>query len=212
MTATVIETPTYLRAASRLLSEAERDDLRLHLAENAAIYPVIAGTAGLRKSRWQQKIRGKGKRGGVRVIYFHALSASKVFLLDIIRKKKRAILAMAIRKSLKAACEAIKRALSSEPVTPKGRRLLRALQEVDAHLSGEVPPREYRYTIPNPVGVRSIRAKTGLSQSDFAQRFAIELRTLQDWEQGRRTPDAAVRAYLTVIERQPDAVTEALSA
>lgn len=68
----------------------------------------------------------------------------------------------------------------------------------------------YNYNIPSRVDVPAIRAKTGMSQAEFAARFAISIRTLQDWEQGRREPDSTVRAYLTVIEREPDAVERAL--
>jgi putative transcriptional regulator len=56
-----------------------------------------------------------------------------------------------------------------------------------------------------------IRRALGLSQEDFALRFHIPLGTLRDWEQGRKDPDAAARAYLVVIGRNPEAVREALS-
>jgi putative transcriptional regulator len=49
-----------------------------------------------------------------------------------------------------------------------------------------------------------------LSQEEFATRFHIPLGTLRDWEQGRKDPDAAARAYLVVIGRNPTAVAEAL--
>jgi putative transcriptional regulator len=49
-----------------------------------------------------------------------------------------------------------------------------------------------------------------LSQEEFAARFNIPLGTLRDWEQGRKDPDAAARAYLMVIGRNPKAVSEAL--
>ena len=58
--------------------------------------------------------------------------------------------------------------------------------------------------------VRVIRRALNLSQEDFAARFHIPLGTLRDWEQGRKEPDAAARAYLKVIGRNPSAVTEAL--
>src|SRR6266852_1444597 len=58
--------------------------------------------------------------------------------------------------------------------------------------------------------VRVIRRALGLSQEEFAARFHIPLGTLRDWEQGRKDPDAAARAYLMVIGRNPAAVTEAL--
>ena len=58
--------------------------------------------------------------------------------------------------------------------------------------------------------VRIIRRALGLSQEEFATRFHIPLGTLRDWEQGRKDPDAAARAYLVVIGRNPTAVAEAL--
>lgn len=58
--------------------------------------------------------------------------------------------------------------------------------------------------------VRIIRRALKLSQEAFAARFRIPIGTLRDWEQGRKVPDAATRAYLTVIAREPDAVARAL--
>jgi putative transcriptional regulator len=58
--------------------------------------------------------------------------------------------------------------------------------------------------------VRIIRRALGLSQEEFAARFHIPLGTLRDWEQARKDPDAAARAYLIVIGRNPTAVSEAL--
>ena len=58
--------------------------------------------------------------------------------------------------------------------------------------------------------VKVIRRALGLSQEEFAARFRIPLGTLRDWEQGRKEPDAAARAYLQVIGRNPSAVSDAL--
>ena len=59
--------------------------------------------------------------------------------------------------------------------------------------------------------VRVIRRALGLSQEKFAEKFQIPLGTLRDWEQGRKDPDTAARAYLRVIGHNPAAVTQALS-
>jgi putative transcriptional regulator len=59
--------------------------------------------------------------------------------------------------------------------------------------------------------LRAIRVALHLSQTAFAERFRIPAASLRDWEQGRRLPDAATQAYLTVIERNPRAVETALS-
>lgn len=58
--------------------------------------------------------------------------------------------------------------------------------------------------------VSIIRRAMRLTQEEFSQRFRIPLGTLRDWEQGRKEPDAATRAYLIVIARNPTAVEEAL--
>ena len=61
--------------------------------------------------------------------------------------------------------------------------------------------------VPNP---QVIRERLGLTQREFARQFEIALGTLRDWEQGARRPDSAAKAYLRVIEKNPDAVREAL--
>ena len=58
--------------------------------------------------------------------------------------------------------------------------------------------------------LKSIRRALGLSQEEFAARYHIPVGTLRDWEQGRFEPDAAARAYLAVIAREPEAVRRAL--
>src|SRR5712672_85353 len=58
--------------------------------------------------------------------------------------------------------------------------------------------------------VKIIRRALGLTQEQFAARFHIPLGTLRDWEQGAAQPDQSARAYLTVIARDPDAVSKAL--
>ncbi|MCW6513178.1 helix-turn-helix domain-containing protein [Lichenifustis flavocetrariae] len=70
-------------------------------------------------------------------------------------------------------------------------------------------PEDFERMKPTP-RTKIIRRALGLSQEEFAARFHIPLGTLRDWEQGRKDPDAAARAYLMVIGRNPAAVTEAL--
>ena len=59
--------------------------------------------------------------------------------------------------------------------------------------------------------VKIIRRAFKLSQEEFAARFRIPLGALRDWEQGRKEPDSAARAYLHVIARNPEAVEAALN-
>jgi len=62
--------------------------------------------------------------------------------------------------------------------------------------------------VPNP---KAIRLAMGLSQEAFARRFEIAVGTLRDWEQGAHIPDSAAKAYLRVIEADPEAVVQALA-
>jgi len=56
--------------------------------------------------------------------------------------------------------------------------------------------------------VAEIRQKTGLSQSKFASLLGVSVRTLQDWEQGRRAPSGAARTLLLIAHRNPLALLE----
>jgi len=61
------------------------------------------------------------------------------------------------------------------------------------------------YTPPLP-DVRRIREQMGLTQAEFAKRFGLPQRTVEQWEQGRAVPDRPARVLLAVIERDPHAV------
>ena len=60
--------------------------------------------------------------------------------------------------------------------------------------------------------VSVIRRALKLSQEEFAARYHIPIGTLRDWEQGRKEPDAAAKAFLRVIAREPETVRKALLA
>ena len=58
--------------------------------------------------------------------------------------------------------------------------------------------------------VRALRKKLNMTQEQFAKRFHLPLGTVRDWEQGAHRPDKAAQVLLTVIAKDPDAVTRAL--
>lgn len=90
--------------------------------------------------------------------------------------------------------------------------ILEAMREAVEIAEGHAKPAAvHHFPLPLNVDVRAVRAETGLSRTEFARRFALDPRALQDWEQGRRRPDRAARAYLIVIARHPEAVEEALA-
>jgi putative transcriptional regulator len=80
-----------------------------------------------------------------------------------------------------------------------------------AHLQGTMKLPVRRIVLPDEVDVKRIRTKAGMSQAEFARAFCINPRTLQEWEQGRRKPDATTRAYLAVIAKNRGAVLDALA-
>jgi len=63
-----------------------------------------------------------------------------------------------------------------------------------------------RKTLQLPPNVKSIRDKMGLSQSAFAGLLGVSVRTLQEWEQGRRNPKGPAQALLRVADRHPEAL------
>lgn len=79
-----IETTIFTRQVQELLSDEAYGQLQQHLTDNPESGDVIPDTHGLRKARWAAD--GRGKRGGVRVIYFHVSAASQMRMLLIYKK------------------------------------------------------------------------------------------------------------------------------
>lgn len=98
MLLTVAELPEYLRAAARLLADADRRAIVDHLAAHPAAGDLIEGTGGVRKLRWARD--GRGKSGGVRVIYYFHSEAMPLYLLTMFAKNERANLSKAERNAL----------------------------------------------------------------------------------------------------------------
>lgn len=84
---TVIETQAFQKQAERLWSEDERLRFIGWIAQNPLAGEVIPGAGGARKVRWA--VSGRGKRGGVRVIYFHLCQRNEVVLVMIYAKNER---------------------------------------------------------------------------------------------------------------------------
>lgn len=90
-------------------------------------------------------------------------------------------------------------------------KLLAGVEDIKAIEAGTADPKTYRVHVPAEIDVKAIRARTGLSQDKFANRFGFNAATLRDWEQGRRQPEPTARVLLTVIDREPEAVARALA-
>ena len=82
-----------------------------------------------------------------------------------------------------------------------GAELLASVLEMKAGKSGRV----HRVSLSD---VTQARAKSGLTQAQFAQVLGVSIRTLQEWEQGRRKPSGAAQALLAIAAKRPEVIRE----
>jgi putative transcriptional regulator len=83
-----------------------------------------------------------------------------------------------------------------------GQEILAGLQEIKAHKVGALHLKQR--TLHPPAPAQEIRAKLNLSQIAFAGLMGVSLRTLQDWEQGRRNPVGSARMLLRIAQQFPE--------
>jgi hypothetical protein len=95
-----IESSWFTADVQGLLSDEAYSELQQHLSAHADAGAVIQGSGGLRKIRWT--VKGRGKSGGVRVIYFHVVAKQQIRLLLIYRKGIKDDLSAAEKKMLRA--------------------------------------------------------------------------------------------------------------
>ncbi len=83
-----------------------------------------------------------------------------------------------------------------------GQEILEGIQEIKAHKAGGKELRTH--TLKEPAPPQVIRAKLKLSQAAFAGLMGVSVRTVQDWEQGRRKPSGPAAALLRIAEQKPE--------
>lgn len=108
MLQTVAELPTFIKQASALFTDEERTELILFLASNPLAGSEIPGTGGVRKIRFGAK--GKGKRGGARVIYYWYSEDAPLYALLAYGKNEKTDLTADEAKAVEAFAKAIKNA------------------------------------------------------------------------------------------------------
>jgi hypothetical protein len=94
MKATFVELPPFQRFRSDYLSDDEYRNLQLQLLGSPEMGDVVKGTGGLRKIRFGDKRRGKGKRGGLRIIYYWWLRGSQFWMFTVYDKDEMADLSV----------------------------------------------------------------------------------------------------------------------
>lgn len=103
----IFTTSAYERAIRKLLSEEDRRAMEAVIVADPGAAPVIPGTGGLRKLRWAGS--GRGKRGGIRTVYFRRAGPDAIYLLTAYAKADREDLSPADRKALSRLAAAIKK-------------------------------------------------------------------------------------------------------
>jgi putative transcriptional regulator len=89
-------------------------------------------------------------------------------------------------------------------------KLVKSVTQMGSIIRGEKVP--HRRTVLSTVDVKGLREKLQLTQKEFSGMIGVSIKTLQNWEQGRREPEGPAKALLRVVEKEPQAVLNALHA
>ncbi|CAD5253268.1 MULTISPECIES: type II toxin-antitoxin system RelE/ParE family toxin [Halomonadaceae] len=95
---TIVELPEFIKRASSLLKDEEKMSIVNYLAFHPQAGDIVQGTGGIRKLRWSAQ--GKGKSGGVRVIYYYHNGSVPLFLLTVFGKGEKANISKSERNEL----------------------------------------------------------------------------------------------------------------
>jgi hypothetical protein len=98
-----VEAPPFTRWLPTYLTDGEYRKLQACLTADPEAGDVVPGTGGFRKLRWADARRGKGKRGGLRVVYYYLASDDQIWLMTLYGKDEAADLTAEEKKLLKAA-------------------------------------------------------------------------------------------------------------
>ncbi len=217
MKAVLVELPAFERHRTDYLDDAAFARLQQALMKDPEAGDVIEGPGGLRKLRFADARRGKGKRGGLRVIYYWWSAGVQFWLYALYDKDEMAAQAaqgaegdvkdgagiQEVNVKSRATIERPKRDLFaelSEGMTAlaearQGKRTLRT-HVAEFKPAPGVTPRE----------LIRVRQHLRLSRALFAVYLRTNVRTLENWEQGRAKPNAQAALLINLVKRFPDTV------
>jgi putative transcriptional regulator len=211
MQALFVELPAFARHRLDYLDDEGFRGLQNALLDNPEAGDVIEGTGGLRKVRYADARRGKGKRGGLSrylllverggsVLALHALRQGhdRRFERQGTRSTERHVEARAERKE-----KAMKRNVFSE--LTEGFDALKVEREGKITLRTHAVKRKPAPAVTAKELV-SIRQSLKLSRAVFARYLRANERTLENWEQGRAKPNAQAALLIRLVARYPDTV------
>ena len=100
-----LEAPVFTRRLDRYLTDDGYSELQVEMAANPDLGDVMPATGGFRKLRWPDVRRGKGRRGGLRVIYYHFTSDRQIWLITLYDKDEASDLTAKEKRALRDAIE-----------------------------------------------------------------------------------------------------------
>jgi hypothetical protein len=100
-----LEAPAFSHCVSNYLSDDEYREMQNRLAVAPELGDVMPGTGGFRKLRWTDPRRGKGRRGGLRVIYYYFPGEQQIWLMTVYDKDEASDLTPKEKQALKSAIE-----------------------------------------------------------------------------------------------------------
>lgn len=110
-----LEAPPFTRGLSDYLTDESYRELQRTLMENPEMGDVVPGTGGFRKLRWEDARRGKGKQGGLRVIYYYLPADQQIWFFALYDKDEVADLTSREKRMLKEAIQAELEARRQKP-------------------------------------------------------------------------------------------------
>jgi putative transcriptional regulator len=154
----------------------------MFLADNPEAGDVMPGTGGVRKVRWIDQRRGKGRRGGRGTEGATDLASATEAIVATTQKPK-------------------KRKLFAE--------LMEGVSAMRAHREGRITARSHRVeplSLPSldRHAIRRTREHLHMSRQAFAHRIGVNPRTLERWEQGRSKPNDQAVALILLVRKYPD--------
>lgn len=210
MNALFIELPAFARYRRDFLDDELFCELQIELLRHPHAGVLIQGTGGLRKMRFVDERRNKGKRGGLRVIYYWwSGGGSSGSSPCSTRSRWRTCYRSSDNSSNN--CWNVK----SRPEDMTKRDIFSELVEgIDAltqERQGKITLRSHKVKLDKlpPITaaeVMNIRQQLNLSRSVFAMYLRTNTRTLENWEQGRATPNAQATTLMRLVQRYPDTV------
>ena len=118
-----IEAPAFTRHLADYLNDEDYRFLQMRLEANPELGDLMPGTGGFRKIRWADARRGKGRRGGLRIIYFYFPSDDQIWFMTLYDKGEAADLTAGEKKMLKRAIEGESKTRAARRATRQSRRI-----------------------------------------------------------------------------------------